>query len=371
MSAVYILAAGGTGGHMFPAEAFAAELKQRGLSPVLITDDRGAPFSRRPLSGFSGIPVHTVRAATLSPRRPIASARALANILSGIMTAYRIQRPLRPALAVGFGGYPSLPAMIAARWAGVPRLIHEQNAVLGLANRLLAPRVKGVATSFETTQGVRPADRNKVRVTGNPVRSAIAYVGGKPYPAPTEGGRINLLVTGGSLGARIMGDVVPAALGRIPEALRARISVVQQCRDEYLDQVGAAYREAGVNAELVPFIDNMSERLAHAHLVISRAGASTVAELTAAGRPALLVPYPGHGDRQQTANGAAVVDAGGAWLVEENEFTPQWVADKIEALVGKPSALVAAAAKARSLGRPDAAARLADFAEHLAGRAAA
>jgi UDP-N-acetylglucosamine--N-acetylmuramyl-(pentapeptide) pyrophosphoryl-undecaprenol N-acetylglucosamine transferase len=371
MSAVYILAAGGTGGHMFPAEAFAAELRQRGLSPVLITDDRGVPFSRRPLSGFSGIPVHTVRAGTLSRRRPVASARALVDILSGIVTAYRIQKPLKPALVVGFGGYPSLPAMIAARWAGVPRLIHEQNAVLGLANRLLAPRVKGVATSFDTTHGVRPADRDKVRVTGNPVRSAIAYIGGKPYPAPAEGGKISLLVTGGSLGARVMGDVVPAGIGRIPKDLRARISVVQQCRNENLDQVRAAYGEAAVEAELLPFIDNMSERLAHAHLVISRAGASTVAELTASGRPALLVPYPGHGDQQQTVNGAAVVDAGGAWLVEESEFTPQWVADKIEALVRKPSELVAAAGKARSLGRSDAAAQLADFAEHLAGREAA
>ncbi len=366
MSAVYILAAGGTGGHMFPAEAFAAELKRRNLSPVLITDDRGRPYSQRPMSGFSGVPVHTIRAGTLSPRRPIRGARALMNILSGILSSYRIQRPIRPALAVGFGGYPSLPAMIAARLLGVPRLIHEQNAVLGLANRLLAPNTLGIATSFENSGGLRPADQQKVRVTGNPVRNDIAYIGGNPYPVPTENGAINILVTGGSLGARVMGEVVPAGIGQIPNALRSRISVVQQCRDEQLDQVDAAFRDAHVTAEVVPFIDNMSERLAHAHLVICRAGASTVAELTAAGRPAVLVPYPGHGDQQQTVNGAAMVEAGAAWMVEEPKFTTQWVAEKINALISDPSRLATAAERARDLGRPDATVQLADFAEHLA-----
>lgn len=351
---------------MFPAEAFAAELKRRGQSPVLITDERGAPYSERPMSAFFGIPVHTVRAGTFSPRHPLKAANAALDILAGIIAAFRVERSLRPALAVGFGGYPSLPAMLAARWAGVPRLIHEQNAVLGRANRWLAPGVEGIATSFEGTRGVRPKDQDKVCVTGNPVRGPVAYIGSKKYLEPGAEGRVNLLVMGGSLGARIMGDVVPDGIGQLSSGLRQRIKVVQQCREEDLDQVRAKYRDSGIAAELVPFIDNVAERLAHAHLVISRAGASTIAEVTAAGRPALLVPYPGHGDQQQAANANALVEAGGAWVVEQPSFTPAWVAERIDALAGTPGALTAAAGKARSLGQPDAAAQLADLAEHLA-----
>lgn len=354
---------------MFPAEAFAAELKRRGQSPVLITDDRGAPYVDRPMSGFSGVPVHTVRAGTLSFKRPLKSVRAMADIISGIFSAYRVIRSQGPALAVGFGGYPSLPVMIAARWAGIPRLIHEQNAVLGLANRWLAPKVEGIATSFENVQGVRQKDQDKVRVTGNPVRSAIAYIGGKPYPELEAGSGLNLLVLGGSLGATVMGEVVPDGIGRLAPELRARISVVQQCREDTLEQVRLKYLELGVAAELAPFIDNIAERIAHAHLVIGRAGASTIAELTAAGRPALLVPYPGHGDHQQAANAAALTKAGGAWMVEQSGFTPEWVAGRIGDLAATPGALAEAAEKARSLGRPDAAAQLADFAEELSSRA--
>jgi len=361
MSAVFILAAGGTGGHLFPAQAFAAELKRRGQRPVLITDDRGLNFG----DGFDDVPVHAVRAGTLSPRRPFKSAKAVFDILSGIVASYRIARPLKPVLAVGFGGYPSLPAMIAAGWAGIPRLIHEQNAVLGLANRLLATRVDGIALSFDPTSGLKQHCVDKARLTGNPVRAGVSDVAALPYPPVTKGAPINILVMGGSQGARIMGEVVPAGIAQLPALIRSRITVVQQCRSENLNAARTIYREAGIAAELALFIEDVPAQLASAHLVISRAGASTVAEVTAAGRPALLVPYPGHGDKQQAANGNAVVKAGGAWMVEDAEFTPDWLAERLENLIGNNGELEMAASMSRAVGRPNATIALADLAEQM------
>jgi UDP-N-acetylglucosamine--N-acetylmuramyl-(pentapeptide) pyrophosphoryl-undecaprenol N-acetylglucosamine transferase len=362
MSGVFILAAGGTGGHLFPAQAFAAELKRRGQRPVLITDERGLGFG----SGFDDVPIHAVRAGTLSPRRPLKSAKAVFDILAGIIAAYRIVRPLRPVLAVGFGGYPSLPAMIAAGWAGIPRLIHEQNAVLGLANRLFAPRVEGIALSYHPTSGLQSRDWAKAQLTGNPVRAAVSEIGDQLYPTEAMDAPINILVLGGSQGARIMGDVVPTGLAQLASPVRARLSVVQQCRPESMEAAQAVYGEAGITAELAPFIEDVPARLAAAHLVVSRAGASTVAEITAAGRPALLVPYPGHGDQQQAANGAAVVEAGGAWMVENKDFTADWIAERVETLIQTSGALTEAAANSRQLGRPRAAKELADLALELA-----
>ncbi len=362
MSAVYILAAGGTGGHMFPAQAFAAELKRRGQNPVLITDVRGLNFD----DGFADVPVHAVRAGTLSARRPLKSSKAVFDILAGIITSYRIARSLKPVLAVGFGGYPSVPAMIAAGWAGVPRLIHEQNAVLGMANRLLVPRVDGVALSFDPTTGLKPNHKKKSLLTGNPVRADVMEVADKPYPPISDQTPINILVLGGSQGAKIMSEVVPAGIAQLLISIRSRISVVQQCRMENLVSARQVYDRAGVTAELVPFIEDVSAHLATAHLVISRAGASTVAEITAAGRPALLVPYPGHGDRQQAANGSGLVKAGAAWMVEDMQFTPDWVAAQLEKLIGSPRALATAADKSRALGLPGAASALADLAERMA-----
>ncbi len=376
MNAVFILAAGGTGGHLYPAQAFATELKRRGQSPVLITDGRGLNFG----AGVAGVPIHTVRSGTLSPRRPFKSAKAIFDILAGIITSYRIARPLKPVLAVGFGGYPSLPVMIAAGWAGIPRLIHEQNAVIGLANRLLAPRVDGIALSFDPTLGIKLRQRDKISLTGNPVRDDVAEVAEQPYPPVGPEAQINILVLGGSQGARIMGEVVPTGIARLSVTVRNRITVVQQCKQENLDAAQAVYQESGVAAELAPFIEDVPARLAAAHLVISRAGASTIAEITAAGRPALLVPYPGHGDQQQAANSDAVVRSGGAWMVEDQNFTPDWVAERLLELITKEGSLNRAADKSRALGRPNAAEALADRAEQmvaaggavgLSGRAAA
>jgi UDP-N-acetylglucosamine--N-acetylmuramyl-(pentapeptide) pyrophosphoryl-undecaprenol N-acetylglucosamine transferase len=357
-----VLAAGGTGGHMFPAEALARELLARGFAVALVTDRRGQAFGDK----APGVTVHRIRAGRIGAGF-MGKVTALAETALGTIEAARLLRLLAPAAAVGFGGYPSVPTMLAATRQNLATVLHEQNAILGRANRLLAPRVGGIATSFATVGALRAGPRARIVETGNPVRSAIAAMRGTPYEAPAADGSIRILVTGGSQGARILSVVVPAAIARLDDTLKRRFVVMQQARSEDLPELRRAYAAAGIEAETAAFFDDMPARLARAQLVIARAGASTIAELTAVGRPAILVPYRYAADDHQTANAAALASEGAARVIAETEFTPDRLAADLAALAAAPAVLDALAAAARRLGRPDAAARLAELVAAAAG----
>ena len=357
-----VIAAGGTGGHFFPAEALAAELVARGHRIVLMTDARSGGLSS---PTFAGREQFVIRGAGIAGRGPWRGAKAVGSLAAGVVQARGILAGIGAASVVGFGGYPSVAPIVAARMLRRrPTIIlHEQNAVLGRANRFLAKRADMLALGFEDTRQV-PSGTQTV-VTGNPVRPAITALSQTSYVAATD--RIRLLVLGGSLGARVFSDVVPAAVRSLPNPLRARILVVQQTRPEDLDRVRAAYAADGISAELSPFFPDVAARLVAAHLVIARAGASTVAELAVAGRPAILVPLPGAIDDHQTANARALAEAGGAWVVPQSQFTAASLAERLENLLADPAGLAAAAVGARTQARADAAARLADIVEtHMA-----
>lgn len=362
MTRPILLAAGGTGGHMFPAQALARELLARGRTVALVTDRRGRAFG----DILPEVTVWRIRAAAPTGGL-VGKARALAELALGTLQAQRLVARLRPAAVVGFGGYPSVPALIAAQRAGMPTVLHEQNAVLGRANRLLAGGARTIATSFPSVAQVKAGDRAKLVRTGNPVRPAILDTRDLPYPQTDTSAPVELLVTGGSQGARVFSEVVPAALARLPENLRGRIRLSQQARPEDLDAARDALARTGVAADVRDFFRDMPDRLARCHLAITRAGASTVAELTAAGRPVILVPYPHAADDHQTANAQAVADAGGAWLMPQPSFTPEALASRLEALLTMPATLTKAAAAARAWGAPDAAIRLADLVLDTAG----
>jgi UDP-N-acetylglucosamine--N-acetylmuramyl-(pentapeptide) pyrophosphoryl-undecaprenol N-acetylglucosamine transferase len=355
LTATIMLAAGGTGGHMFPAEALARELLARGHRVVLVTDRRGKAFGE----ALPEIAVHRIRASTLGSGL-LNKLRGTIELGLGTMQARGLIARLRPDIVVGFGGYPSVPTVFAAQRSAIPVVLHEQNAVLGRANRMLAGRASRIATSFTDVASVRLEDRARLVRTGNPVRPAFAAVRGLPYPALTPDGPVHLLVLGGSQGARVFSEVVPQALGQLPDALRNRLSVTQQCRPEDLDAARTAFARAGVAAKLAAFFTDVPDRVASCHLAICRAGASTVAELTVAGRPAILVPYPYATDDHQTANARAMADAGGAWLMPQPSFTSEALAARLEALLTLPATLPKAAAAAHAWGTVDAAARLAD-----------
>jgi UDP-N-acetylglucosamine--N-acetylmuramyl-(pentapeptide) pyrophosphoryl-undecaprenol N-acetylglucosamine transferase len=344
-----VLAAGGTGGHMFPAQALAQELIGRGHAVALVTDARGA--------AFADVPTHRVRAGRLGGGI-VGKVVGAAELLMGTVQAGALLNRLGAVAVVGFGGYPSVPPLVAGSRLGIPTVIHEQNALLGRANRLLAPRARRIATGFPEIARVRDADRARLVHTGNPVRAAIRPL---DYAAPGEDGPFEILVLGGSQGARVFADVIPAAMAELPERLRRRIRLAQQARPEDLERVTAAHQRTGVLAEVQSFFADVPERLARAHLVVCRAGASTSAELTVAGRPAILVPYPHAADDHQSANAAVLSGAGAGWLVPEPELTPMSLAHRLSELAREPSRLAAAAAAARRIGRPDAAARLADL----------
>ncbi|HVH75244.1 MAG TPA: undecaprenyldiphospho-muramoylpentapeptide beta-N-acetylglucosaminyltransferase [Stellaceae bacterium] len=361
MSGPVVIAAGGTGGHLFPAEALAAELTRRGERVEFVTDARSEAFAER----LAGVAVHRVRAGR-PQGGPWRAARGLAELARGTVAARRLLRRLGPRVVVGFGGYPSLPAMLAAASVGLPVVIHEQNAVLGRANRLLAGWARAIATAFPETIGLRPRDRARASHTGNPVRPSILARAAAPYAPPAAAGAIELLVIGGSQGARVLSEVVPAALAMLPEGLRRRLQVVQQARPEDRAGVAEAYRASAIAAETESFFRDMPERLERAHLVISRAGASTIAELSAIGRPALLVPYPHATDDHQSENARAFAAAGGGWVVAQRELTAVGLAHRLESLLGDGDGLAMAARRARQFGRRDAVQLLASLALSVA-----
>ena len=357
-----ILAAGGTGGHMIPAHALAAELTRRGSGVALITDERGARIPGL----FDGVPVHVLPAGRLGGG-PIGWMKAAMAVLKGRRQAKSLYREFRPDAVVGFGGYPAFPALLAASAARIPTILHEQNAVLGRVNRLLAGEAQAIATAYPEVERLKPAYAGKVALVGNPVRDAVARLGEVPLPPFDEVAPLKILITGGSQGASVLGTVVPAGLGALESSIRHRLQVVQQCRPDDIDTVRASYAALRIPAELMTYITDMPAKLAESHLVIARAGASTIAELTAAGRPAILVPLPSATDDHQTANAREMAKAGGARMIAQDEFTPETLARQIEALAHDPEALANAAARSLSVGRPNAASDLADLIERVAG----
>ncbi|HTN15933.1 MAG TPA: undecaprenyldiphospho-muramoylpentapeptide beta-N-acetylglucosaminyltransferase [Sphingomonadaceae bacterium] len=358
----YVLAAGGTGGHLIPAFALATELERRGHHVALITDERGAAIPGKP----DFLPAHVLPAGRFgkNPFKWIGGARA---VWQGRQMALRLFEAFEPSAVIGFGGYPALPALLAATSAGIPTIIHEQNAVLGRVNRLLAGRVNAIAAAYPQVDRLKARWNEKVHLVGNPVRAEVLSLRDEPYPPFSEDGLLRVLVTGGSQGARVLSDVVPDGFSMLQPALRSRLQVTQQCRPEDLEAVRQRYASHGIPAELGTYFEDMATRLADAHLFIGRAGASTIAELTAVGRPAILVPLPIATDDHQTANVREMVKAGGARSIRQSGFTAKELAKQIQAMAQHPETLANAAHAAWNCGRPNAAKDLADLVESFGG----
>ena len=357
-----VLSAGGTGGHLFPAQALAAELTRRGRKIVVMTDARGTQYP----TYFPGAAIEIVPAAAFSDRSKLRLMTAPFEILAGIVVALGKLRRAKPAAVVGFGGYPSLPVMVAACLARLPTLIVAPDAVLGRANRLVANYVRAIAGGLPLKRFL-PKDMSKVVYTGNPVRAEVVALNGAPYDTPTATGPLRLLVFGGSQGARALSEIVPAAIASLPTALKTRLDIVQQCRPEDIEAVRTVYAGAGVKAELASFFSDLPSRMANAQLVIGRSGAGTVAELMVIGRPAILVPLPHALDDNQTPNADVLAEAGAGWRVAQSELTPKKLADMLQSAFASPDDLARRAAAAHALAKPDAARRLADLVDRIGG----
>jgi UDP-N-acetylglucosamine--N-acetylmuramyl-(pentapeptide) pyrophosphoryl-undecaprenol N-acetylglucosamine transferase len=358
----FVLAAGGTGGHLLPAFALAAELHRRGHHVALITDKRGADIPGKP----DFLPAHVIPAGRFG-KNPLSWFKGLKAVWEGRRMALRLFDSFQPSAVVGFGGYPSLPAILAATSTGVPTVVHEQNAVLGRVNRLFAGRVDAVATAYPEVERLDAKHAGKVHLVGNPVRAGVLSLRDDPFPPFTADGLLRVLVTGGSQGARVLSEVVPAGLSMLPPALRQQLQVTQQCRPEDLDAVRERYRTHGIPAELATYFEDMAARLADAHLFIGRAGASTIAELTAVGRPAILIPLPIATDDHQAANARELAKSGGARMIRQERFTGKELAKQIKVLAENPQGLAKAAHAAWNCGRPKAVEDLADLVESFGG----
>jgi UDP-N-acetylglucosamine--N-acetylmuramyl-(pentapeptide) pyrophosphoryl-undecaprenol N-acetylglucosamine transferase len=356
-----VIAAGGTGGHMFPAQALAETMLARGWRVTLSTDARGARYS----GGFpEAVEQQVISSATFARGNILQKAAVPFRVLAGGMAARRAMRRDRPAVVAGFGGYPTIPALAAAITLGVPTMIHEQNGVLGKVNRLFARRVDRVAC------GMQPASLPEgvaAGYLGNPVRAAILERAGAAYIPPGDY-PMSILVIGGSQGARALSDFVPPALAQLPREIRAHLRVSHQAREEDMERVAAFYYEQGIDAEVRPFFADVPDRMTEAQLVIARAGASTIADLTAIGRPAILIPYPHAAEDHQTANARGMVEAGAAILIPESRLEVEILRDQVALVLGHPDGAADMSRAALSLGRPDAADRLADLVEELSGR---
>jgi len=362
LSGSILLAAGGTGGHLFPASALAQELGRRGYAVELATDMRAEKYG----GDFPARVIHRIPSATMTSRSPIALAATFSRLGVGFAGALAMLLRLKPKAVIGFGGYPTLPPIIAASTLRIPTAIHEQNAVMGRANRLLSRVVDRIGLSFMPTKLLGPEAERKARLVGIPVRDAVLKFRDVPYVPPDAASRLLLLVFGGSQGARFFSEALPPALALLPEQIRARVTLVQQAREEDLAELRQAYERGGIAAHLAPFFRDLPERIATAHLVIARAGASTVAELTTIGRPCLLVPLPHALDNDQLENATRLQEAGGGWCVRQAELTPERLAELLQALLSQPPRLAEAAGKAHAMATPDAVARLADLVDELA-----
>jgi UDP-N-acetylglucosamine--N-acetylmuramyl-(pentapeptide) pyrophosphoryl-undecaprenol N-acetylglucosamine transferase len=357
-----LIAAGGTGGHLFPAQALASALAARGVPAELATDERALKYG----GDFPARAIHAIPSATPTGAGLVSKARAALVLARGTLVARALIKKVEPLAVIGFGGYPTVPPLLAASWLGAPTLLHEQNAVMGRANRFLAGRVGVVATGFPTLEGVSEAIRAKTRYTGNPVRPAVIAAAASPFPNFADG-RLRVLVTGGSQGARIMADIVPAALALLGEGERQRLRLTQQARGEDRLRVARACAQLNFSAEIAEFFTDLPDRIASSHLVIGRAGASTVSELAVIGRPSILVPFPHALDQDQAANAATLAAAGAAEVVPQSEFTPERLAASLRKALADPTSLATVAAAAKAVGVPDAAERLADLVVEFAG----
>lgn len=358
----YVLAAGGTGGHLLPAFALATELDRRGHHVALMTDERGAKIPGKP----DFLPAHVLPAGRFG-KNPLHWWGGVKAVLAGRNMAKRLFETFQPSAVVGFGGYPAFPTMLAATGADIPTVIHEQNAVLGRVNRFFASRVNAIATAYPEIKRLDAKHKDKVHLVGNPIRAEVLTLRDEPFPPFTEEGLLKVLVTGGSQGASVLSEVVPDGLAMLPPAIRQRLQVTQQCRAEDLDRVRERYRSHDIPAELGTYFEDMASRLAQAHLFIGRAGASTIAELTAVGRPAILVPLPIATDDHQAFNTKEMVKAGGARMIRQDAFQPKELAKQIQAMAQRPDTLATAAHAAWNCGRPKAVQDLADLVESFGG----
>ena len=356
-----LISAGGTGGHMFAADALARDLLSRGYQVVLATDARGQKYE--PFAG--GIPVKVISSGA-DVRGILGKIKTALSLGAGYLQARSLINKIKPAVVVGFGGYPSFPPLYAAQHKNIPTIIHEQNAVIGKANEMLAPKADRIALGIAGTKGLDDSDMVRAVVTGNPVRPDIAALYNQPYPVIEQGGDLRIFVTGGSQGANVFSQVLPEAFAMLEESERQRLHIVQQCRAEDIETVRNIYEQAGIKARLEIFFNDMATQFAWAHLVISRSGAGTVGEVTTAGRPAIFVPYPHHADQQQKRNADAVAGAGGAWVMTQDSFTAPALLEKIKSFLAQPEILFKAAENARSCGAPDAARKLGNLVTALA-----
>ncbi len=348
-----MLCAGGTGGHMFPALALAQDLMSRGCEVVMVTDKRAEKYTK----GFDGLKVHVIASSTL-PSGLLGKVKGLFLLAYGYIQSKQIISKYQPSIAVGFGGYPSLPPMKAAQTAGIKTIIHEANATLGKANDYLAHKADRIALSLPDTSSLDEGDAVRAIITGNPIRADIAALYAHPYNAPDNDAPFHITIMGGSLGAKVMAKNVPQALASLPEDLKVRLNVTQQCHDEDIVDVQNIYNDAGITATLKSFFDNVPEVLKQTHLVIARSGASTVAEIAVAGIPAIYIPYPHHADQQQRVNAESVSKMGGAWVIEEKDLTPAILSGRIESVMRSPETLFRAAEAARASAKPEATRKL-------------
>jgi UDP-N-acetylglucosamine--N-acetylmuramyl-(pentapeptide) pyrophosphoryl-undecaprenol N-acetylglucosamine transferase len=363
MSKLAIVAAGGTGGHLFPAQALAEALIARGWRIALASDERVAAFA----GDFPAEERIGLSARTFKRGDPVGMAAAGLAIVAGVAQARSAFQRLKPAVVVGFGGYPSAPGLLAGVTLGLPTVVHEQNAVMGRANRRLVSHVKTVACAFPVLQKAPPKVAARAIVVGNPIRPAIRELADLPYKAPTAKGPIRILVTGGSQGARLLSERVPQAMALLPEAIRRRLKVEQQTRAESIEQARETYAAAGIEAELAPFFKDMGKRLGDAHLVVGRSGAGTVCEFAVAGKPSVLIPLAIALDDDQGQNARLLVDAGAGHMIREPQLTAETLADTLKGMIEEPGRLAIMAKAARSVAKPDAAERLADVVEQTAG----
>lgn len=354
---IIVLVAGGTGGHLFPAEALAGELVKRGYDVHLATDERAKRFVRH----FAEDHVHVIPSATITSKNPFAVARTLWQLLKGVRTSRRLYRKLRPVLVGGFGGYPTLPPLYAAKSGGILTFVHEQNAVMGRANNAMAPRVDAIAGGFLKDEGPY---KDKIVVTGNPVREAVIEASNQPYKASKDDDVFNLLVFGGSQGASFFTEIVPEAVKLLEKKTQKRLHIVEQVRGDG-KALQDIYRTMNIKAEIQEFFEDMPKRIADAQYVIARSGASTVSEIAAIGRPALLVPYPYALDHDQSANAARLAATGAVKVIQQNELDKQKLAKLIEAVCNNSDLLETQAKTAKTAGHTDATKKLADLSEAL------
>jgi UDP-N-acetylglucosamine--N-acetylmuramyl-(pentapeptide) pyrophosphoryl-undecaprenol N-acetylglucosamine transferase len=357
-----LIAAGGTGGHLFPAQALAAALAERGVPVDLATDERALKYG----GAFPARAIHRIPSATPTGAGLASKAGAAVVLARGVALSWVRLRQIAPLAVIGFGGYPTVPPLLAATLLKLPTLLHEQNAVMGRANRFLASRVRVIATGFPTLKGAEGAIAAKARYTGNPVRPAVIAAAAIPYPDFADG-RLRVLITGGSQGARVMSEIAPAAIALLSGTDRARLHLTQQARGEDKQNVAAACARMNFPVELAEFFPDLPARIAASHLVIGRAGASTVSELAVIGRPSILVPFPHALDQDQAANAAILADVGAAQVVPQSAFTPERLAGLLRDALADPASLASAARAAKAVGAPDAAARLADLVRECAG----